>query len=353
MQHTKTGSRSQQTGEYDRRSFLQALAVTVGTMSAAGTAAGAASVRAAANASSRSATSSGLIVVTAPGGQIGSQLLVHLLAARARIRVIERDPSRLPEHVRERVQIVQGSHSESAVVDEAFEGADTVFWLCPPNARAESVEKAYLDFTRPACEAIRKHRVQRIVSVSALGRGTELAKRAGYVTASLAMDDLLADTGAHFRALAMPSFMDNVLRQVQPIKAQGVFFSPIDGDLKAPTCATRDIASAAANLLLNPTWTGRGDVAVLGPEDLSFNEMSRIMSDVLGKPVRYQQISFEDFKANLTKNGFSEAMAQAMVDMMSAKNQGLDNAEPRTPASTTPTTFRQWCEDILKPAVLS
>ena len=46
----------------------------------------------------------------------------------------------------------------------------------------------------------------------------------------------------------------------------------------------------------------------------------------------------------------SEAMAQGMVDMMLAKNDGLDNAEPRTPESTTPTSFRQWCEEVLKPA---
>jgi hypothetical protein len=50
-------------------------------------------------------------------------------------------------------------------------------------------------------------------------------------------------------------------------------------------------------------------------------------------------------------NGMSEAMAQAMTDMMEAKGLGLDNAEPRTPESTTPTTFRQWCEEVLKPAV--
>ena len=44
---------------------------------------------------------------------------------------------------------------------------------------------------------------------------------------------------------------------------------------------------------------------------------------------------------------------ESMVDMMVAKNEGLDNAEPRTPQSTTPTSFRQWCEEVLKPAVLS
>lgn len=49
----------------------------------------------------------------------------------------------------------------------------------------------------------------------------------------------------------------------------------------------------------------------------------------------------------------SDAMAQGMLDMMVAKNEGLDNAEPRTPQSTTPTSFRQWCEEVLKPAVLA
>jgi hypothetical protein len=31
----------------------------------------------------------------------------------------------------------------------------------------------------------------------------------------------------------------------------------------------------------------------------------------------------------------------------------LDNAEPLSPHSTTPTGFRQWCEEVLKPAVLA
>jgi hypothetical protein len=39
--------------------------------------------------------------------------------------------------------------------------------------------------------------------------------------------------------------------------------------------------------------------------------------------------------------------------MMTAKDRGLDNAEPRTSESSTPTSFRQWCEEVLKPAVLA
>jgi hypothetical protein len=45
-------------------------------------------------------------------------------------------------------------------------------------------------------------------------------------------------------------------------------------------------------------------------------------------------------------------MAQGMVDMMTAKDDGLDNGETRTAENSSPTSFRQWCEQVLKPAVL-
>jgi uncharacterized protein YbjT (DUF2867 family) len=291
-----------------------------------------------------------MIVITAPTGDIGRQVLDRLLDSGEPIRVIARDPSRLPARVRERVEIVQGSHGDAAVVDEAFAGADAVFWLVPPDPHGASLEATFVDFTRPACAAITRHGVKHVVDVSALGRGTPLADDAGHVTASLAMDDLVASTGVAFRALTMPSFMDNLLRQVEPIK-QGMFFSPLSGDRRSPTCATRDIAAAAAQLLLDRTWTGQAEVPVLGPEDLSFEDMAQTMTEVLGTPVRFRQISGEAFKEQLTGRGMSAAMADGMLAMMVAKDNGLDNFVPRTPEATTPTTFREWCEDTLKPAV--
>ena len=294
-----------------------------------------------------------MIVITAPTGLIGAQVLGNVLGSGEPVRVIARDPSRLPAQACERVELVQGSHGDIDVVDRAFAGADAVFWLVSPDPRADSVEAAYVDFTRPACDAFKRHEVRRVVGISALGRGTAVAAHAGLVTASLAMDDLIESTGVSYRALTMPSFMDNLLRQVPAITSQGMFFTPISGDRKLPSCATRDIAATAARLLLDDSWSGPGHVAVLGPEDLSFNDMAQIMSEVLGKLVRYQQIPAEALKNRLAGAGMSDAMAQATVDMMVAKDQGLDNAEPRTSESTTPTSFRQWCEEVLKPAVLA
>jgi uncharacterized protein YbjT (DUF2867 family) len=292
-----------------------------------------------------------MIVVTAPTGDIGRQVLENVLGHGEAVRVIARDPSRLPADVRHRVEVVRGSHGDFDIVTKAFAGADSVFWLVPPDPRAESAEAAYGDFTRPAADAFTSQGVSRVVGVSALGRG--VTANAGHVSASLAMDDLIASTGVSYRALTMPSFMDNILRQVESIRSQGMFFWPGPGDLKAPLCATRDVAVVAASLLLDPSWSGVGSVPVLGPEDLSFNDMAQIMSEVLERPIRFQEISGEAFKAQLAGFGMSGPMAQSMLDMIVAKNEGLDNAEPRTPESTTPTSFRQWCEEVLAPAVRS
>ncbi len=293
-----------------------------------------------------------MIVVTTPTGNIGRQLVADLLAAGERVRVIVRDPSKLPAATRGRVEVVPGSHGDAAVVNRAFQGADAVFWLIPPDPHAASLD-VYVNFTRPACDAIGANGVRHVVSVSALGRGTPFAGRAGLVTASLAMDDLIAGTGVAFRALAMPSFMENLLRQAPAIKGQGAFFGPLSADRKLPTCATRDIAAAAAELLVDRSWAGRADVPVLGPEDLSCNDMAAVMSDVLGRPIRYQQLPFDAFEAQLKVSGVSDAFVRGYVEMMRAKDEGMDNAAVRTPSSSTATRFAEWCRTVLKPVVIN
>ena len=109
-----------------------------------------------------------MIVITTPTGKIGRQVLEKLLGSSETIRVIARDPSRLPEQTRERIEVVQGSHADSAVVDRAFEGADSVFWVVPPDFQADNVETRYMEFIRPACEAFKSRGVKRVVAVSAL-----------------------------------------------------------------------------------------------------------------------------------------------------------------------------------------
>jgi uncharacterized protein YbjT (DUF2867 family) len=290
-----------------------------------------------------------VIVLTAPTGDIGHQVLEHVIETDETIRVIARDPSKISARVHERVEVVEGSLDDPDVLDRAFDGADTIFWLMPPDPKASSVHAAFVDFSRPAAQAITRHHVQRLVVISALGRG--VAHDAGYVDGTLAMEDQFASTGVNMRTLSMPSFMDNIARQARSITGAGEFYSPISGDLKLPSVATRDIATAAARFLLDHSWTGQENVPVLGPENISFNDMAEIMTTVLGRPVRFQQISPEAYKVNFVGFGMSDAMAQGMLDMALAKDAGIDLDVKRTPENSTPTTFAQWSEDVLVPAL--
>ena len=98
-----------------------------------------------------------------------------------------------------------------------------------------------------------------------------------------------------------------------------------------------------AKFLLDRTWTGQGGSAVLGPENLSFNEMAAIMSDVLEKTVRFQQVPADTYKAQLIQHGANQIFAQGIADILIAKDNGMDtsnHAQPRIQLDQLPPVVR-------------
>ena len=81
--------------------------------------------------------------------------------------------------------------------------------------------------------------------------------------------------------------------------------------------------------------------------------MAQIMTDVLGRPIRFQQVTAEAYRDRMVETGMSGAMAQGLLDMALTKDAGFVNAIERTPHNSSTTTFRAWCTEVLKPAVLS
>lgn len=290
-----------------------------------------------------------MIVVTTPTGSIGSKVVAELLAAGERVRVVARDPQKLGSDVRPKLDVVEGSSDDASVLQRALAGAHSLLHVVPPFSGTPDVTAYYLRFTSPVIAAMKQNGVTRIVTVSGIGRRS--SAKAGVVSSALAKDVELERAGLHVRALWCPSFMENSLRNLEALGSQGVYFGPSRSDLKRPLVATRDIAAVATRLLRDRSWTGPGGVAVLGPEDVSLEDEAAIMSDVLGRPVRYQRVPAAGYKAQLMQYGASEAFAQGILEMHAAKDAGLDLTEPRSAENTTPTTFREWCTTVLKPAL--
>jgi uncharacterized protein YbjT (DUF2867 family) len=290
-----------------------------------------------------------MIVITAPTGQIGAKLVAALRQQPEPVRLVVRDPAKLPADVRERAEIVVGSHRDRDVLDQALDGADALFWLMPSAATASSPYEAYVTASIPGADAVVRHAVPRVVIISALGRGSQIY--AGHISASHAMEDLFRSTGAHVRALALPTFMDNILRQAATIK-DGVVSGTLPAEFRMPWIATKDIAALAAQHLLDHSWTGQDSVDVPGGEDLSYQDIAEILTDVLGTPVRYQLDDRAAVEQFLLGRGMSAAMARSVIDMDVAGERGTNNAIARTAANTTPTTFRAFAEETVKPAVV-
>lgn len=288
-----------------------------------------------------------MIVVTTPTGQIGARLVRLLLDLDQDVRVVVRDAARLGDEVRRRVEVVQGSHRDPAVLDRALPGADALFWLVPPDPQAPSAREHYLDFARAASRSIAAHGVGHVVGVTSAGHGW--SRPAGVLSAAFAMDAELATSGAAYRALSLPFYMDNLLGQVAAIR-QGAFYLTCAADRPLASIATGDIAVRAADLLTQRSWSGQANVPLFGPDRLTPDEMATIMGEELGSPVSYQRMTMGDFADMLRAQGSSDQAVQDLTEMFAAQDDGIYD-EDWSRATIASTTFRAWCRTVLRPAV--
>jgi uncharacterized protein YbjT (DUF2867 family) len=290
-----------------------------------------------------------VIAITTPTGHIGRQTLKHLLASNVPVRVIARDPSRLDPEDRDRVEIVEGSHADRGALTAALDGADGLLWLVPPSLEGVSARDYYLDFTRPAAAAIRAHGVSHVVGISSAGHGWHA--NAGLLSAGFAMDAEIQSTGVAYRALSMPAYMENLLGQAAAIRDDGTFAMAYDPDRVLALVATRDIAAVAVGLLTDRSWEGQENLPVFGPDRLTPDDMAHVISEVLGHPVTYTQLSLADVATAMNRRGASDGVARDMVEMISAQNAGIYDID-QAAATPTATSFRAWCEEILRPAAV-
>src|SRR6266850_2315095 len=180
------------------------------------------------------------ILVTNPTGKIGRRIVPELLAPEFSVRVIVRDPARLPEGIRQQVEVVRGSADDAATLREALDGVEALFWCVPTESLQEAnVEQHYERFACAGWQAIREARTPRVVTVSAGGK--DLARNAGPISGLHAMEEILNESGAAIRHLRCGLFMENFLSQARCIREQGLISYPMPGHIPIPMTAVADI----------------------------------------------------------------------------------------------------------------
>ena len=85
------------------------------------------------------------ILVTTPTGNIGRKMVPELLAPEFSVRVIVRDPDRLPAEIREQVEVIRGSIDDAPTLRRALDGVEALFWCVPSQPLQETDARSYYE----------------------------------------------------------------------------------------------------------------------------------------------------------------------------------------------------------------
>jgi len=123
-------------------------------------------------------------------------------------------------------------------------------------------------------------------------------------------------------------------------------------DLPLAMIATRDIGAAAADFLSKLDFSGKQSRELLGPRDVSYSEIAKVVGAAIGKPdLTYKQFSSAQLKPVLTQMGMSSNMVDLLLEMTDSLNSGYMKAlEQRSPKNTTPTTIETFVTEVFVPA---
>ena len=289
------------------------------------------------------------IVINTPTSNIGRALAARLLDAGEQITVMSRDKKKVDELLRRGARVVEGSFEEPALLAEALEGAEALLWLTPPPARPDYYAWA-TRCAKQAAAAAKKAGASRAVVVSSMGAHT--GPGTGAVGPAREMENDFEAALPAVVSLRPGIFMENFLLSAEMIAKAGQIFVPIQPGKKWPLVATADIAAKDACWLLDRGWTGHHRVGVHGPVDLSTDEAAAIISSALGKPVKNIETTIDQARGALSGMGMPDFIVEIILEMYVAFREGrLDQAEPRTPDTTTPTTLAEFARTTLVPAI--
>jgi uncharacterized protein YbjT (DUF2867 family) len=286
----------------------------------------------------RGGSARGVILVIGAADLIGRQVVSQLLDSGADVRALAADPESvgLPEGV----DVVRGDLSEPGTIEASLVGVEVVFLDWPYDRRAARFPAAK---SAPAIvDAVARH-ARRIVLISSHGGLDDLeAGPAGGLYAEL--ERLIERSGLEwtFLRLCMPASI--TLNWAPPIRAGDLVRGPYAGSART-LLHERDIAAVAVRAL-----TGDGHVGakylLTGPESLTYAEQVRTIGEVIGRPLRYEEITREAAREQLFKSWTPE-FADAVLDAMAARVAKPEGVRRTVEAVTgTPArTFREWVTD--------
>jgi uncharacterized protein YbjT (DUF2867 family) len=271
------------------------------------------------------------ILVTGATGRVGRQVVSQLLSTDASVRALTRNPDAagLPPGV----EVVRGDLTVPATLDEALDGVDVVFLVWTAAADAA-----------PAAVARMARQARRVVFLSAPYKTPHpFFQQPNPVAAMHArIEQAIEASGLGWTFLRPGMFAANAqLWWASQIRAGDVVRWPYADAPTAPI-HERDIAAVAVRALLD--GHDGAEYVLTGPESLSQREQVITIGEVIGRPLRFEEMSPDEARRELP----APAPVVNMLLNAWAAAIGLPALVTSTVAEVTgrpARTFRDWVAD--------
>ena len=275
-----------------------------------------------------------VILVTGATGRIGRLVVDELLRADASVRVLTRRPENaaLPAEV----EIVAGDFTDPASLDSALDGAEAVFfvWTTAPT-------------TAPAVVARLAAQPRRVVYLSAPHQTPHPFFQQPNPMRDLhvEIERILAATSLKATIIRPGMFASNVRHWWGPQIRNGDVVRWPYADAETAPVDERDIAAVAARTLLDGRHAG-GDYVLTGPESLSQAAQVHAIGDAIGRPLRFDELSPDEFRREA-----SGTWPSGVADMLLAAwratlgRPAFVTSAIQEVLGSPPRTFYQWAAD--------
>lgn len=215
-----------------------------------------------------------MIAITGATGALGSRVARHLADQGERLRLLARDAGRLPAGLDAEVALIE-SYTDDAGLRAGLAGCRTMLLV----SGRESSDRVREHTT--VVEAAQTAGVEKIVYVSFQGAAPQA--RFTFARDHWHTEQLIATTGLTAVVLRDCFYLAALVGLVAP---DGVIRGPA-GDGKVAAVGHDDVAAVASRVLVSDQWDG-ATLDVTGPEALSLTAVADRLSEVVGRPIRYE-----------------------------------------------------------------
>lgn len=268
------------------------------------------------------------VLVTGATGRVGSEVVSQLPANGCRIRALTRNPAGavFPPHV----EVVRGDLTDADALDPCLHGVDVVFlvWTAPAAAAPAAVR------------VIARHARRVVVLTSPHKTPHPFFQQPNALRGLHAeLERLIEGSGVEWAFLRPGMFAANALSWWAPqIRAGDVVRWPYAAAPTAPI-DERDIAAVAVRALLEPGHAG-AEYVLTGPESLSQLQQVTTIGEVIGRRLRYEELSPERARREL-------GLPAMLLDAWAAALGQAAHVTSTVPAviGTGARRFRDWVID--------